>query len=61
MNESQKIGKLLKKSLELVDELGNLDFDDFNVQNIAQLDLEKLEELIKKANELKQNYLWKLK
>jgi hypothetical protein len=58
MSNEKEIAKILKESLKIVDKLATLEFDDMddfiNVQ-------EDLENLIKRAKELKKNKLWKLK
>ena len=52
MGDSQEKGRLLKESLKIVDKLSDYDIDDFDVDD--------LEDLIKRARNLKRNRLWKL-
>ena len=51
-HENAEKAKILKESLKIVDELGQLDPDDY--------DVEMIEELIKRAKILKKNRLWRL-
>jgi len=54
IDESFRKGEILKESLKIVDELGELDPDGYT-------DDEDIENLIKKAKNLKKNRLWKLR
>lgn len=49
--ENIEKAKLLKSSLKIIDELGNLDISD---------DLDEIDDLIDKAKKLKKNRYWKL-
>lgn len=51
--EKQK-AEIIKKALTIVDELAELDIED-------KFDFDDIENLIKQANTLKRNRLWKLK
>lgn len=52
-HNTREIGRLLKESLKIVDDLGKLDVYDYE-------DDEKLEDLIIKARKLRRNRLWRL-
>ena len=54
--EALETARLLKDALKIVDELAEYNFDDMDEYN-----KENLENLIKKAQELKKNKLWKLR
>ena len=51
MTENEQKADLIKKALIIVDELGELDYDDY----------EEMSELIDRAEKLKKDRLWKLK
>ncbi len=58
MGNNKEIAKILKESLSIVDELGNLD-----VEDLDDFDNDMLEELlsiIERAKKLKKNHHWKL-
>jgi len=51
MTENEQKADLMKKALTIVDELAELDYDDY----------EEMGELIERAEKLKKDRLWKLK
>lgn len=50
MNEEQQKADLIKKALRIVDEVAELEYDDY----------EEMSELIDRAEKLKKDRLWKL-
>ena len=59
MEELEK-AKLIKDALKLVDDLAKIDADDLANMDDAEFDFEELEKLVRKAQALKKNRLWKL-
>ena len=58
MGNNKEIAKILKESLSIVDELGNLDVEDLDDFDIDML--EELLSIIERAKKLKKNNHWKL-
>ena len=48
--EAREKARIIKEALTIVDELGGLDYDDY----------EEMQELVDKAEKLKKNRFWKL-
>jgi hypothetical protein len=59
MADEKETAEILKKSLTIVDKLATIEIDDVAMNGADEYD--KLEELIKKAKELKKSRLWKLR
>ena len=58
MADEKETAEILKESLRIVDKLSKMDVDDISHNDD---DMDKLEELIEKANKLTKNRLWKLR
>jgi len=62
MANEKETARILKEALLIVDELSKLDYEDLAPFMDDELfDFDKLEKLIKKAEKLTKNPLWKLK
>lgn len=60
MSEELEKARLIKEALKIVDELAKID-DEHDLTDIEDGDLyDDLENLVKRANKLKKNPLWKL-
>jgi uncharacterized protein YoxC len=55
MENTEKI-KILKEALKIIDKLGKLD-DDIDIKYI---DIDELNDLVKRAKVLKKNHYWRL-
>lgn len=62
MANEKETARILKEALLIVDELSKLDYEDLTpFMDDEMFDFDKLEKLIKKAEKLTKNPLWKLK
>jgi hypothetical protein len=62
MANEKETARILKEALLIVDELSKLDYEDLApFMDDEMFDFDKLEKLIKKAEKLTKNPLWKLK
>lgn len=62
MANEKETARILKEALLIVDELSKFDADDLEIfMDDEMFDFDKLEKLIKKAEKLTKNPLWKLK